>query len=100
VDKWIQILLEVEEMWAASVDSRLIQGDTEIYCRERDIYKARRILDLYGEEYFFKFVERCPHIKDYIQDYIPRSCEDPKRSRQCNLFCYFYKDGGCEYATE
>lgn len=59
------MLLEMEDMWAVSAEERSLSARgiaTEDYTRERDSYKARRIYDLYGEEYFLRFVERCPHI--------------------------------------
>ena len=65
MDKWIEIIFEAEDMWRNSVEAKVaaIRGyDTDVYCRERDLYKARRILDMYGYEYFRKFVDRCPHI--------------------------------------
>lgn len=99
MDKWTRMLLEMEDMWEASIESRMDYGDAAAYSKERDLYKACRILILYGEEYFLKFVEKCPHIQDDIRDIIPKSCEGPQ-GPQCNLFCYFYGNGGCTYATE
>ena len=68
MDKWTMMLLEMEDMWAVSAEERSLSARgiaAEDYKRERDMYKARRIYDLYGEEYFLRFVERCPHIADF-----------------------------------
>lgn len=99
MDKWTLIMLEMEDMWAMSAASRSMAArglDSQHYARIRDEFKARRIYDLYGWEYFSKFVERCPHIQYILTEYLP--C-DREASAQCNMFCNFYK-GGCTYANE
>lgn len=68
MDKWTMILLEAEDMWAVSAEEQSLSARgiaVEDYMRERDMYKARRIYNLYGEDYFLRFVERCPHIADF-----------------------------------
>lgn len=98
MSEWTRIILEAEDMWRNSALARnaaVSNIDVETYCIIRDAYKARRILDLYGEDYFFQFVSRCPHIKEEIKDYLP--CV--RSAAQCNMFCIFY-EGGCTNATE
>ena len=56
MDKWVEIILEAEDMWRNSAEALSIAcngATTEEYRRERDIYKARRILDMYGYDYFW-----------------------------------------------
>lgn len=100
MDKWVSILLEVEEMWEGSRERMAAAWYpmTEDYRRERDFYKARRILDLYGYDYFRKFVERCPHILDLIEQYGYSPCETGDGN--CSMMCIFYKNGGCTNATK
>ena len=101
MDKWIEIIFEAEDMWRNSVEAKIaaIRGyDTDVYCRERDLFKARRILDMYGDEYFRKFVDRCPHIKNYLDDYAYAPCE--RGDGNCNMICIFYQNGGCTNATK
>ena len=72
MDKWVEIISEAEDMWRNSAEALSIAcsgATTDEYRRERDIYKARRILDMYGYDYFRKFVERCPHILDLIESF-------------------------------
>lgn len=100
MDKWVSILLEVEEMWEGSRERMAAAwySMTDDYRRERDLYKARRILDMYGYEYFRKFVECCPHIKDLIEQYGYSPCETGDGN--CNMICIFYQNGGCTNATK
>lgn len=96
MDKWISILLTVEEMWENSCERAIAYAYpmTDQYCRDRDMFKARHIYELYGYEYFLQFVNRCPHIHDILGEYLP--C---RNDGQCVIFCKFY-EGGCTYATE
>lgn len=99
MDKWTRILLEVEGMWEADAYAQYLGQtgcDPQTYRIERDTYKAERIHDLYGYEYFLNFVQRCPHIKGIVKVQPP--CK--KNGGQCTLFCYYYGNGGCTYATE
>lgn len=94
MDKWTMIILEAEDMWEVSAEARSLAArdlDKEDYRRMRDSFKARRIYDLYGYDYFLRFVEKCPHIADLIKEYLP--C-DRLPGAQCTMFCTFYK-GGC-----
>lgn len=65
--------------------------DPLYYRQERDKYKADYIYALYGYDYFMRFVERCPHIQEYIKKYKP--CDQD--NSQCTLFCIYFKEGGC-----
>ena len=99
MDKWLEILMAVENMW--EIDSyaqylTTIGCDPQKYCIERDTFKADRIYALYGYDYFLRFVERCPHIQEMAQKYLP--CER-SQDAQCTMFCINYK-GGCKNATE
>ena len=99
MDKWTMILLEVEGMWEADSYAQCLGlggCDPQTYRIERDTYKAERIYDLYGYDYFLKFVERCPHIKDIVK--IQPPCQ--KNGGQCTFLCYYYGNGGCTNATE
>ena len=101
MDKWREIIFEAEDMWRNSVDARVAQirgVDTETYRRLRDTYKARRILDLYGYEYFRMFVDRCPHIIEYVKDFGYAPCE--QGDGNCSMICIFYKNGGCTNAAK
>lgn len=94
MDKWISILLETEDMWRQDSYSHYlsqINCDTQTYRIERDMFKAERILALYGYDYFSRFVERCPHIQEMIKKYKP--CD--QNGGQCTLFCALFKKGGC-----
>ena len=74
-----------------------IDCDPEKYRMERDIFKADRILALYGYDYFLKFIERCPHIQEMAKKYLP--CKH-SQDAQCTIFCTLYKEGGCTNATK
>lgn len=98
MDKWTMIILEAEDMWACSAEARyyatidLADGEYKV---ARDSFKARRIYDLYGYDYFLRFIDRCPHVKFLAQEYLP--C-DRLPGAQCTLFCANYK-GGCTNAN-
>lgn len=99
MDKWTLILLEVESMWETdSYAAYLGQNGCDLmkYRIERDTFKADRIYALYGYDYFLKFIERCPHIQEMVEKYLP--CEHSENA-QCNMFCINY-EGGCKNATE
>ena len=92
------ILLEAEGMWEADSYAGYlgqIGCDPLYYRQERDKYKADHIYELYGYDYFIRFVERCPHIQEYAKKYKP--CD--QNSGQCTMFCAYYKEGGCTDAT-
>ena len=60
MNKWVEIIFEAEDMWRNSAEALSLQrrsSTTEEYMRERDFYKARRILDMYGYDYFRMFVD-------------------------------------------
>ena len=99
MNKWVEIIFEAEDMWRKSAEALSIQrrsSTTEEYMRERDFYKARRIFDMYGYDYFRMFVERCPHILDMIEEYGYSPCET---DGNCSMMCIFYK-GGCTNAAK
>lgn len=102
MDKWVSILLTAEEMWENSRERAIAYGYpmTEQYRIERDLYKARRIYDLYGYEWFCQFIERCPHIQNLVDNYVP--CEIGPNYHQCTMFCHKYNfEKGCMlYATK
>ena len=99
MDDWTLILLEVEGMWEADSYAQYlgqIGCDPEKYRIERDTFKADRIYALYGYDYFLRFIERCPHIQEMAQKYLP--CER-SQDAQCTMFCINY-EGGCKNATK
>lgn len=96
MDKWVSILLEVEQMWEESRERAIAARYpmTEQYRIDRDFYKAQRILDLYGYEWFYRFVERCPHIIHLLDDLVP--CKREPDLYQCTMFCHKYNfEKGC-----
>lgn len=89
--------MAAEDAWKTSPSIGTYYLDVEEYRYIRDIYKAQWIYEHYGYDSFIRFVERCPHIYDIIKEYNP--CGRGAVA-QCEMFCYYYKDGGCKYATE
>lgn len=58
MDKWKMILEAAESMWEKSREYIIAKSKLyDEYCIERDLYKARRIFDLYDYEWFYKFVK-------------------------------------------
>jgi hypothetical protein len=52
------IVEAVESMWEKSRECIIAKSKSyDEYCIERDLYKARRIFDLYDYEWFYKFVK-------------------------------------------
>ena len=102
MDKWISILITAENMWQESREKAVATEcyTTDEYCITRDLYKARRIFDLYGYESFRRFVDRCPHIINLVDDYVP--CNQLPERYQCTMFCHKYNfEKGCTLnATE
>ena len=94
MDKWSKILLDADEMWEKSATSH--HTSMEEYEVRKDTFKAERIYSLYGYEWFVKFVEERPHIHKLLHNHHPCDLNDG----QCTIFCYFFKNGGCNYATE
>lgn len=89
------ILQEAEEMWNCSATANALrsqEASIEEYRRERDAYKARRIYDIHGYDWFRRFVERCPHIQDLLDEHVP--CRN--EHYQCTMFCHKYDfEKGC-----
>jgi hypothetical protein len=57
MDKWKMILDAAGSMWEKSREYVIAKSKSyDEYCIERDLYKARRIFDLYGYEWLYKFV--------------------------------------------
>lgn len=83
MSEWESILLEAEDIWENCVNGRYAgtwDSDKEKYKIDRDVFKARRIYELYGYNYFLKFIAGCPHIKNYFNDLVP--CEDNKHNKK------------------
>ena len=97
MDKWVRIILEAEDMWAASAEATSLatkEIPVEVYKQKRDIFKARRIYDLYGYEYFNQFISRCPHIIDKFNDLVP--CNTKDGIANCTMYCHKYDfEKGC-----
>lgn len=93
------IIETVEDMWKESreyqISAELIaDGDYDQYKIDRDLYKARRIFDLYGYDWFCRFIERCPHISHLLDEYVP--CKQYPEQYQCTMFCHKYNfEKGC-----
>ena len=64
MDKWTEIILEMEDNWHNSREYKFLPSDISLdeYRKKRDTYKAERIYDMYGETYFERFVKQAPHI--------------------------------------
>lgn len=99
------IIVTAEDMWRNSRECAIARALTEDgsydqYCVERDLYKAKRIFDLYGYEWFRRFIDRCPHIVHLLDDYVP--CKQSPDQYQCTMFCHKYNfEKGCTLnATE
>lgn len=100
MDKWNEIIFEMEDNWHNSREYKFLPIDipVEEYCRQRDLYKAEHIYDMYGEVYFERFLRQAPHIAQDLDWYVPcRRAADA----QCSMFCHKFKEGGCmSYANE
>ena len=83
------ILLEMEDVWHTSEEYKFCPIDMphNEYKIKRDCYKAQRIYELYGFEYFGRFVIHCPHIQNLMDDYVPCKRE---QNIQCTMFCHKY----------
>lgn len=96
MDKWTTIILEMEDMWHDSAEYKFMPIDisSEDYRKQRDIYKARRIYDMYGFDYFSRFIKQCPHIHNDLDSYVP--CLREPHKFQCTMFCHKYDfEKGC-----
>ncbi len=97
MDKWTMIIMEMEDMWHNSVEYRVVPSSytAKEYRIERDIYKAQRIYDLYGYDYFMRFLQQCPHIIEFMDNYVPCKKQGPHQN-QCTMFCHRYNlEKGC-----
>ncbi len=102
MDKWIAIILDMEDCWHESAEYKRLPStlSEEEYRRIRDVYKAEHIYHMYGFEYFYKFVKLSPHITDLLDEYVP--CKRDEEHFQCTMFChrYDFKKGCMLNATE
>ena len=98
MDKWELILLDVEEMWAKSAQHKYfpLSASKDYYELERDLFKIRRIYDIYGYKYALKFAELRPDTKAYLDQYVLCMQEGPHKF-QCSIFCHKYDfKKGCQ----
>lgn len=96
MDKWTAIILDMEDMWAKSAQYKHFPLNTskEEYELERDLFKVRRIYDMYGYEYCMRFANEHPAVKAYLEDYVP--CQREPHKHQCTIFCHKYNyERGC-----
>ena len=96
MDKWELILLDVEEMWAKSAQHKWFPAFTskEEYELQRDLFKARRIYDLYGYECCARFIKEHPNTAAAMDDFVP--CKHEPLG-QCTMFCHKYNfKKGCQ----
>ena len=100
--KWTQIILDAEDMWAKSAIYRHfpLSASKEEFEIERDMFKIRRIYDMYGYEYAKRFAQEHPDTIMYLNQYTP--CSVYSNYGQCSMFCHKYDfEKGCTlYATE
>ena len=84
------IELDMEDMWAKSAQYKHfpLSASKDYYELERDLFKIRRIYDIYGYKYALKFAELHPDTKAYLDQYVP--CQQPMNAGQCTMFCHKY----------
>ena len=90
------IELDMEDMWAKSAQYKHfpLSASKDYYELERDLFKIRRIYDIYGYKYALKFAELHPDTKAYLDQYVP--CQSPMNAGQCTMFCHKYDcEKGC-----
>ena len=90
------IELDMEDMWAKSAQYKYfpLSASKDYYELERDLFKIRRIYDIYGYKYALKFAELHPDTKAYLDQYVP--CQQPMNAGQCTMFCHKYDcEKGC-----
>lgn len=96
------IELDMEDMWAKSAQHKYfpLSASKEDYELERDLFKIRRIYDIYGYKYALKFAELHPDTITYLDQYVP--CLQHSDLYQCTMFCHKYDfEKGCTLnATE
>ena len=86
-------------MWLASAEACLLAvngSDEKSYRRAADLFKAQRILSMHGYEYFKMFIDGSPHAAEIVKTLNAIPC---KGDAQCNLYCYYYSEGGCKNGT-
>ena len=91
------IELDMEDMWAKSTEYKNfpLTASKDYYELERDLFKIRRIYDMYGYKYAVKFAELHPDTKAYLDQYVP--CEQYPDKDQCTMFCHKYNsEKGCQ----
>lgn len=97
MDKWTMIELDMEDMWAKSAQYKHfpLSASKDYYELERDLFKLRRIYDIYGYTYALQFAELHPDTKMYLDQYVP--CMQPgPHQHQCTMFCHKYDfEKGC-----
>ena len=102
MDKWVNILSEMEDKWHESTEYKYLPLtiDYNEYKIQRDLYKAQQIYETYGMETCMRFINQCPHILPYIDNYVP--CKKEPHRYQCSMFCpkYDFKKGCTLNATE
>jgi hypothetical protein len=100
--KWTQIILDAEDMWAKSAIYRYfpLSASKEEFETERDLFKIRRIYDLYGYGYALRFAKEHPSTMAYLDKCVP--CMQYANQGQCTMFCHKYDfEKGCTLnATE
>ena len=90
------IELDMEDMWAKSAQYKHfpLSASKDYYELERDLFKIRRIYDIYGYKYALKFAELHPDTKAFLDQYVP--CQQPMNAGQCTMFCHKYDcEKGC-----
>ena len=102
MDKWTMIELDMEDMWAKSAQYKHfpLSASKDYYELERDLFKIRRIYDMYGYEYAKRFAQEHPDTIAYLNQYAP--CSAYSNYNQCTIFCHKYDcEKGCTLnATE
>lgn len=95
-NKWITIQTEIEDMWYASAQYKHfpLTASKEEYELERDLFKARRIYDLYGYEYCARYIREHPDTRYAMDAFVP--CKREPHLYQCTMFCHKYDfEKGC-----
>ena len=96
------IELDMEDMWVKSAQYKHfpLSASKDYYELERDLFKIRRIYDMYGYEYAKRFAQEHPDTIAYLNQYTP--CSVYSNYNQCTIFCHKYDcEKGCTLnATE
>ncbi len=84
------MLLEIDEMWEQSTEYKYLPIDTskEDYEYQMVNYKARRIRDMYGNEYAERYLKE--NLRAGVKSETLDLCRHEGELPQCSFFCRNY----------